>query len=52
MVVSDINGAALEEVEATLRKAGIDAAAAVVDLDRDDAPDLLIDAAVTTATGK
>ncbi len=51
VVVSDIDGDALAGVAATLREAGIDVAAAVADLDHDDAPDRLVEAAVAAFGG-
>jgi NAD(P)-dependent dehydrogenase (short-subunit alcohol dehydrogenase family) len=46
VLVTDIDETALADVESTLRNAGIDVASVVVDLDRDDAPDVVVEAAV------
>src|SRR6478735_5735302 len=51
VVVSDVDGDALAGVEATLRAGGVDVTAAVVDLDDDDAPDRLVDAAMAAFGG-
>jgi NAD(P)-dependent dehydrogenase (short-subunit alcohol dehydrogenase family) len=46
VLVTDVQEGPLGDVESTLRNAGIEVAAALVDLDRDDAPDLVVEAAV------
>jgi NAD(P)-dependent dehydrogenase (short-subunit alcohol dehydrogenase family) len=46
VLVTDVDESALADVESALRTAGLEVAAAVVDLDRDDAPDLVVDAAL------
>ena len=49
--VTDIDESPLADVESTLRNANIEVAAAIVDLDRDDAPDVLVEAAVERLGG-
>src|SRR6185436_2112920 len=51
VVVSDIEGAALGDVAAALRAAGIEATAVVADLADETAPDALVDAAVEAFGG-
>jgi NAD(P)-dependent dehydrogenase (short-subunit alcohol dehydrogenase family) len=51
VLVTDVDESALVDVESTLRDAGLDVAAAVVDLARDDAPELLVAAAVERLGG-
>ena len=51
VLVTDVDEGRLSEVEATLREAGIEAVAAVVDLDRDDAPERLVETAVERLGG-
>ena len=51
VLVTDVDEGRLAEVEATLREAGIEAVAAVVDLDRDDAPERLVETAVERLGG-
>jgi NAD(P)-dependent dehydrogenase (short-subunit alcohol dehydrogenase family) len=51
VLVTDIDESTLAEVESTLRDGGIDVAAAAVDLDRDDAPDVLVETAVERLGG-
>jgi NAD(P)-dependent dehydrogenase (short-subunit alcohol dehydrogenase family) len=51
VLVTDVDEIALADVESTLRNAGVDVAPAVVDLDRDDAPELVVEAAVERLGG-
>jgi NAD(P)-dependent dehydrogenase (short-subunit alcohol dehydrogenase family) len=51
VLVTDIEESTLADVESTLRDAGIDVSAAAADLDRDDAPDVLVETAVERLGG-
>jgi NAD(P)-dependent dehydrogenase (short-subunit alcohol dehydrogenase family) len=51
VLVTDVDESALTDVESTLRDAGVDVASAVVDLARDDAPELVVAAAVDRLGG-
>jgi NAD(P)-dependent dehydrogenase (short-subunit alcohol dehydrogenase family) len=51
VLVTDIEESTLADVESTLRDAGIDVSAAAVDLDRDNAPDVLVETAVERLGG-
>jgi NAD(P)-dependent dehydrogenase (short-subunit alcohol dehydrogenase family) len=51
VLVTDVDESGLGDVESTLRNAGLDVAAAVIDLDRDDAPELVVAAAVERLGG-
>lgn len=51
VLLTDVDEAGLGDVEATLAAAGIEVAAAVVDLDQDDAPDRLVELAVERLGG-
>jgi NAD(P)-dependent dehydrogenase (short-subunit alcohol dehydrogenase family) len=51
VLVTDVDEGALGDVESTLRDAGVDVASAVVDLARDDAPELVVAAAVERLGG-
>jgi NAD(P)-dependent dehydrogenase (short-subunit alcohol dehydrogenase family) len=51
VLVTDVDEAALGEVEATLRAAGVEVAAVPVDLQADEAPDVLVEAAVERLGG-
>jgi NAD(P)-dependent dehydrogenase (short-subunit alcohol dehydrogenase family) len=46
VLLTDIDDQSLAEVESTLQSAGFDVAAAVIDLDRDDAADRVVESAV------
>ncbi len=51
VLVTDVDEAALGEVEATLRDAGVAVAAVALDLQADEAPDVLVEAAVERLGG-